>query len=101
MGLPPAPTESIGCVPHDDHWHCEGPATGVSASAASVVSTSASLPPSPTASVGCEPHGDHWHCDGPATAAGAASNTAEESAAAATFTGAADRMAAGGVAGAV
>ena len=24
--LPPSPTESVGCVPHDDHWHCEGPA---------------------------------------------------------------------------
>lgn len=24
--LPPSPTASIGCVPHDDHWHCEGPA---------------------------------------------------------------------------
>ena len=24
--LPPSPIASIGCVPHDDHWHCEGPA---------------------------------------------------------------------------
>jgi hypothetical protein len=21
----PSPTESIGCEPHGDHWHCEGP----------------------------------------------------------------------------
>lgn len=23
--LEPSPTESIGCEPHGDHWHCEGP----------------------------------------------------------------------------
>ncbi|CAI4213130.1 unnamed protein product [Parascedosporium putredinis] len=23
--LSPSPTESIGCEPHGDHWHCEGP----------------------------------------------------------------------------
>ncbi|KAL2257508.1 hypothetical protein VTK26DRAFT_84 [Humicola hyalothermophila] len=23
--LAPSPTESIGCVPHGDHWHCERP----------------------------------------------------------------------------
>lgn len=22
----PSPTESVGCEPHGDHWHCEGPA---------------------------------------------------------------------------
>jgi hypothetical protein len=25
--LAPSPTESVGCHPHGDHWHCEGPAT--------------------------------------------------------------------------
>ncbi|KAF2436935.1 zincin [Tothia fuscella] len=25
-GLAPSPTASIGCSPHGDHWHCEGPA---------------------------------------------------------------------------
>lgn len=25
--LAPSPTESVGCSPHGDHWHCEGPAT--------------------------------------------------------------------------
>ncbi|KAJ2986213.1 hypothetical protein NUW58_g5133 [Xylaria curta] len=49
--LPPSPTASVGCEPHGDHWHCDGPAT---------VTSSGVLPPSPTASVGCEPHGDHW-----------------------------------------
>lgn len=24
--LSPSPTESVGCEPHGDHWHCEGPA---------------------------------------------------------------------------
>ncbi|KAK1752658.1 hypothetical protein QBC47DRAFT_389044 [Echria macrotheca] len=23
--LSPSPTESVGCVSHGDHWHCEGP----------------------------------------------------------------------------
>lgn len=79
--LPPSPTASVGCEPHDDHWyvpsflpyltillsclqnnrHCDGPASGVASK------TSSSLPPSPTASTGCEPHGDHWHCDAPAS----------------------------------
>ncbi|KAK4462399.1 hypothetical protein QBC42DRAFT_201449 [Cladorrhinum samala] len=29
--LGPSPTESVGCVPHNDHWDCEGPrvTTGV------------------------------------------------------------------------
>lgn len=22
----PSPTESVGCEPHGDHWHCDGPA---------------------------------------------------------------------------
>ncbi|RYP67570.1 hypothetical protein DL770_008588 [Monosporascus sp. CRB-9-2] len=74
--LPPSPTESVGCEPHGDHWHCEGAASATTdAPAASTTSDHAdedhaegtgSLPPSPTESVGCEPHGDHWHCDGPA-----------------------------------
>ncbi|KAK0613563.1 hypothetical protein B0T14DRAFT_526498 [Immersiella caudata] len=81
--LAPSPTESIGCVPHDDHWHCEGPRPVSTAQvttpvAPSVVTTTApsgedhtDAPgtadpgPSPTESIGCEPHGDHWHCDGP------------------------------------
>ncbi|KAM5385622.1 hypothetical protein ACJZ2D_000821 [Fusarium nematophilum] len=25
--LAPSPTESVGCEPHGDHWHCEGPRT--------------------------------------------------------------------------
>uniref|UniRef100_A0A8H7KEJ1 Hydrophobin n=1 Tax=Bionectria ochroleuca TaxID=29856 RepID=A0A8H7KEJ1_BIOOC len=79
----PSPTESVGCQPHGDHWHCEGPAvtSGASSnvpssSSAAVTTTSADhddhshgsatpTKPSPTESVGCEPHGDHWHCDGP------------------------------------
>lgn len=62
--LPPSPTESVGCEPHGDHWHCDGPAA---ASTTLPGTSSGVLPPSPTASVGCEPHGDHWHCDGPRT----------------------------------
>ncbi|KFY23802.1 hypothetical protein V493_05618 [Pseudogymnoascus sp. VKM F-4281 (FW-2241)] len=25
--MEPSPTESAGCEPHGDHWHCEGPAS--------------------------------------------------------------------------
>ncbi|KXJ97037.1 hypothetical protein Micbo1qcDRAFT_155780 [Microdochium bolleyi] len=74
--LAPSPTESIGCEPHGDHWHCDGPATSSAAGVGAATTSSkshadaagtGSLPPSPTASVGCQPHGDHWHCDGPAS----------------------------------
>ncbi|BDD58799.1 hypothetical protein MPDQ_007553 [Monascus purpureus] len=58
----PSPTASVGCEPHGDHWHCDGPATPTSVS--SIITPAV---PSPTESVGCEPHGDHWHCDGPAS----------------------------------
>ncbi|KAK4647418.1 uncharacterized protein QC761_101320 [Podospora bellae-mahoneyi] len=44
----PSPTESIGCVPHNDHWDCEGPrvtdavvTTGMATGAAPVVTTAA------------------------------------------------------------
>lgn len=80
------PTESVGCVAHEDHYDCEGPANG----AATATSTAAAAAegteehaeghddehetetptfPAPTESVGCEPHGDHYHCEGPTTAA--------------------------------
>ncbi|KAI9150180.1 hypothetical protein HJFPF1_09935 [Paramyrothecium foliicola] len=61
--LAPSPTQSVGCEPHGDHWHCDGPRTEAEEHAAGT----GSLAPSPTQSVGCEPHGDHWHCDGPRT----------------------------------
>lgn len=72
--LPPSPTASVGCEPHGDHWHCDGPA--ISTTTASLITSSTAhndheesetLPPSPTESVGCHPHGNHWHCDGPAS----------------------------------
>ncbi|RYP63147.1 hypothetical protein DL769_007058 [Monosporascus sp. CRB-8-3] len=81
QSLPPSPTASVGCEPHGDHWHCEGPASVTAVdtvTSTSVVATTTSshdheegtesLAPSPTESVGCEPHGDHWHCEGPASA---------------------------------
>lgn len=80
--LVPSPTESIGCEPHGDHWHCDGPAptaapisaSGSAATAAAPATASehdhehdhdhesgtGSLKPSPTESAGCHPHGDHW-----------------------------------------
>ncbi|KAK4234984.1 hypothetical protein C8A03DRAFT_37199 [Achaetomium macrosporum] len=96
--IAPSPTESVGCEPHGDHWHCEAPRE-TSLPAGTITTTSAaptirvtttssaahdgddhdhgehtdasgtgSLAPSPTESYGCEPHGDHWHCEGPVTA---------------------------------
>lgn len=78
----PSPTESVGCEPHGDHWHCEGPRpTDVAASTSEVAVTTTVAAtteaehdheddhdheetvtpgPSPTDSIGCEPHGDHW-----------------------------------------
>ncbi|KXX74864.1 hypothetical protein MMYC01_206704 [Madurella mycetomatis] len=101
--LGPSPTESIGCEPHGDHWHCEGPRPPstssapppvVTATAAPEPTTTAagdgdddegtehtdapgtgSLEPSPTESIGCEPHGDHWHCEGPRPPAETGSET--------------------------
>ncbi|KAF4969421.1 hypothetical protein FSARC_3352 [Fusarium sarcochroum] len=84
--IAPSPTESTGCEPHGDHWHCEAARTGSDASATTEsehehsAGATESLAPSPTESVGCEPHGDHWHCDGPATAA-SGTPTASDSAA--------------------
>jgi hypothetical protein len=64
--LEPSPTESIGCVPHDDHWHCEGPRpTEAPEEVPEAPEEEVTLEPSPTESIGCEPHGDHWHCEGP------------------------------------
>jgi hypothetical protein len=53
----PSPTASVGCEPHGDHWHCEGPRTDAPAAPVETVDPG----PSPSASVGCEPHGDHWY----------------------------------------
>ena len=61
----PSPTESVGCEPHGDHWHCEGPAETSTEDEEEASTTETPTEPSPTESVGCEPHGDHWHCEGP------------------------------------
>ncbi|KAI9844850.1 MAG: hypothetical protein M1837_005268 [Sclerophora amabilis] len=75
----PSPTESIGCEPHEDHWHCDGPAPETSAAAVtSADSVVTPAVPSPTESVGCEPHDDHWHCDGPKTGAAPAPTDAAD-----------------------
>jgi hypothetical protein len=74
--LAPSPTESTGCEPHGDHWHCEAAKTGSMAKATNdhdddddhdhddedhshSAGATKSLSPSPTESIGCEPHGDH------------------------------------------
>ncbi|KAH8667671.1 hypothetical protein BGZ60DRAFT_528959 [Tricladium varicosporioides] len=73
--LAPSPTNSMGCEPHGDHWHCSAPrtSTGVAAVVTSISSHvyetgTGTLKPSPTNSVGCAAHGDHWHCSAPVSA---------------------------------
>ncbi|KAI2467493.1 hypothetical protein F4781DRAFT_309900 [Annulohypoxylon bovei var. microspora] len=41
--LAPSPTESVGCEPHGDHWHCDG---------AVIASSTSSVQPTETAGVG-------------------------------------------------
>ncbi|KAI1381274.1 hypothetical protein F4677DRAFT_120765 [Hypoxylon crocopeplum] len=78
--LPPSPTASVGCEPHGDHWHCDGPAsstiTSVTASSSQNQGGTGTLAPSPTESIGCHPHGDHWHCEGPASTTASPTNSA-------------------------
>lgn len=38
----PSPTESVGCEPHNDHWHCDGPIETSSSSSSASASASAS-----------------------------------------------------------
>ncbi|KAL8848336.1 MAG: hypothetical protein Q9221_006639 [Calogaya cf. arnoldii] len=86
----PSPTASVGCEPHGDHWHCDGPkAAGVATTTSAVAAaaqdegtgTPSLLPP--TESVGCEVHGDHYHCAGPANSAATTTATATSTASAA------------------
>lgn len=80
--LAPSPTESWGCEPHGDHYHCSGAVatlstvvTSAAVSDAAATTTEAhddeddhdhssgtgTIAASPTESYGCEPHGDHWY----------------------------------------
>ncbi|KAL2360177.1 hypothetical protein RJZ56_006948 [Blastomyces dermatitidis] len=77
----PSPTESVGCTPHGDHWHCTGPRLTTGAAEDTATHTAADPGPSPTESVGCTPHGDHWHCAGPRLTTGASKDTAVHTAA--------------------
>ncbi|KAH7129883.1 hypothetical protein B0J13DRAFT_610973 [Dactylonectria estremocensis] len=110
--LAASPTESYGCEPHDDHWHCEGAratlSTAVAETAAAATTSevhdhdhededehdhssgTGSLAPSPTESWGCEPHGDHYHCSGAVATLSTVVTSAAVSDAAATTTEAHD-----------
>ena len=110
--LAASPTESYGCEPHGDHYHCEGAratlSTSVTEEAAAATTThvhdedededdhdhaegSGSLAASPTESYGCEPHGDHYHCEGArATLSTVVTSVVTSKAAAATTTEAHD-----------
>lgn len=67
--IPPPPANSVGCVLHGDHYHCDGPA---STSASSTVS---GIPPPPTESTGCTLHIDHYHCTGRVDGASSSSSS--------------------------
>ncbi|KAM7198908.1 hypothetical protein V8F20_005975 [Naviculisporaceae sp. PSN 640] len=52
--LAPSPTQSIGCEPHGDHWHCEGPRPAPAPTSeptteieppSAVITTTATIPP--------------------------------------------------------
>ncbi|KAH6955807.1 hypothetical protein BKA56DRAFT_681269 [Ilyonectria sp. MPI-CAGE-AT-0026] len=89
--LAASPTESYGCEPHGDHYHCEGARATLStvvSQAAAATTTEAhdhddhddetgtgSAAASPTESYGCEAHGDHWHCDGARATTGGSDST--------------------------
>ena len=60
--LGPAPTESYGCEPHGDHYHCEGHVSETAADAASTTVTVTSVTATPTGEHDHE-H-DHDHEDG-------------------------------------
>ncbi|KAL8809754.1 MAG: hypothetical protein Q9223_005616 [Gallowayella weberi] len=82
----PSPTASVGCEPHEDHWHCDGPRSGVATPTATAAAAAQEdenvqqgetpASPPPTESVGCVAHGDHYHCSGPATSAATATAAA-------------------------
>ncbi|KFY56278.1 hypothetical protein V496_06723 [Pseudogymnoascus sp. VKM F-4515 (FW-2607)] len=42
--MAPSPTESIGCEPHGDHWHCEGPRSTTSGGAGITSAPSSTAP---------------------------------------------------------
>jgi hypothetical protein len=54
--LGPSPIESIGCVPHGDHWDCQGPrATEASITTAPSASSNSSGAAGPTATIAAPP----------------------------------------------
>ena len=57
----PSPTESAGCEPHGDHWHCDRPATAPGAAVAANNATSPSAngttPVAPFEGAGSSLHG--------------------------------------------
>ena len=56
--VPAPPAESTGCVLHNDHYHCEGPAEGYTGTP----TTDSPTIPSPTESSNCFWHETHWDC---------------------------------------
>ncbi|KAK4176268.1 hypothetical protein QBC36DRAFT_11990 [Triangularia setosa] len=59
--LAPSPTESVGCEPHGDHWHCDGPrVTAPTPTATPVIITTSQTAVIPATTTAVH-HGDHDH----------------------------------------
>ncbi|GAB1309905.1 hypothetical protein MFIFM68171_00115 [Madurella fahalii] len=69
----PSPTESVGCVPHNDHWDCEGPRvttqpTGVTTTATTGgTDTAITSAPALTTTSSAGDEDDEDHTDAPGT----------------------------------
>ncbi|KAK0739363.1 hypothetical protein B0T21DRAFT_362482 [Apiosordaria backusii] len=59
--LAPSPTESVGCEPHGDHWHCDGPRPTAPAITATPVIITTSQPAAIPATTTAAPQDDHDH----------------------------------------
>ncbi|KAI5810042.1 hypothetical protein DFH27DRAFT_649552 [Peziza echinospora] len=62
--LAPSPTESYGCTPHGDHWHCDGPVTKLTTTTVrnnATGTTNGTAPPSATAPVSNSGHTTIMH----------------------------------------
>ncbi|KAK3309429.1 uncharacterized protein B0T15DRAFT_515472 [Chaetomium strumarium] len=78
--IAPSPTESVGCEPHGDHWHCEGPretsaADGTVTTTAAAVTTTATATVTTSAAHGDDDHDHDEHHDESGTASLAPSPT--------------------------
>ncbi|EXF79079.1 hypothetical protein CFIO01_06401 [Colletotrichum fioriniae PJ7] len=75
--LAPSPTESVGCEPHGDHWHCEG-ARATTAAAVSGTTLLTSVAAATTTATEDHDH-DHDHDDDHSSGTGSLAPSPTES----------------------